>query len=359
MRIVLAGVLAAVLGIHARPVTLPIPPNPSHFIAHRYDETRVVFSLEKTFQNEPELRRRNLAQNPSRLPDPVAKLAGMTLWQMEDIFWKQHFKDLPGPVPGDRWVLKAGGLATFHCTIEKLAIAEVACGTTIVAMGQVDSAEQEAFRHINEKHYLVISEANHVAVPPSEVGPAILRDPPALTADAKERLEASLQEQFLHELSRVRRVSAASYGLMARLGREHPWQDRDERLARSEGKLSYDLQALRLSPDEQPRYFVRAQWTLDKKTSFLMSVWLRPDRDMLVEAVNSRPSEWMRMNEFQSERLGLEDLGIVLNVFDYDGDGWGEILIGQRRYEGFHMHLLEYSEGRGFQRTGIAYRYGC
>jgi hypothetical protein len=90
-----------------------------------------------------------------------------------------------------------------------------------------------------------------------------------------------------------------------------------------------------------------------------MSAWARPDRDMLLEAVSTRPSRWLRMNEFQSERLGLDDLGVILNVFDYDGDGWGEVLIGQRLYDGFHIYLLEYSEGQGFQRTGIAYRYGC
>jgi len=66
-----------------------------------------------------------------------------------------------------------------------LRIAEVACGTTIVALGQVDPAEQEAFKNVNEKHYLVVSEANPVAVPPSETGPAILKETPALSPTAK------------------------------------------------------------------------------------------------------------------------------------------------------------------------------
>ena len=90
-----------------------------------------------------------------------------------------------------------------------------------------------------------------------------------------------------------------------------------------------------------------------------MSVWVWPQHDMLVESVYSRPSEWMRMNEFQSERLGFNDLGTLLNVFDYDGDGWGEVLLAQRREAGFRMHLLEYSDRRGLQRTGVVYRYGC
>jgi hypothetical protein len=359
MRALAAVILATVLEISASHTALPAPPNPIHYIAHRYDDARVVFSLERTFQNEPELRRRSLAQNPTRLPDPAGRLAWMTLWKMGESFWERHLKDLPGPVPGDRWGLEAGGLATYHCTIEELAVAEVECGTAIVAIAQVNPAEQEAFKRVSEKHYLVVSEANHVAVPSSQVGPAILKVLPALSAGAVERLEAGLQEQFQRELPKVRKASAASYALMAQLGRQHPWQVRDERLERGEGKLSYDLQAFRLTPDGQPRYYVRAQWTLDRDIAFLMSAWARPDRDMLLEAVSTRPSRWQRMNEFQSERLGLDDLGVILNVFDYDGDGWGEVLIGQRLYEGFHIHLLEYSEGQGFRRTGIVYRYGC
>jgi hypothetical protein len=179
MRACLAGVLAAVWGMLAGVAASAVPPKPTHFVAHRYDDTRVVFSLEKTFPDEPELRRGSLAQNPTRMPDPAAKLAGMTLWKMDESFWKRHARDLPGPVPGDRWVIEAGGVSSYHCTIENLAIAEVACGTAIVAIGQVNPAEQEAFRHVNEKHYLAVSEANHVAVPPSGTGSALLGEPPS------------------------------------------------------------------------------------------------------------------------------------------------------------------------------------
>jgi hypothetical protein len=332
---------------------------PAYFIAHRYDATRVVFSLERTFRHDPDLRQRSLAHNPTRLPDPAARLGGMTLWSMDEEFWKQHAGELTGPAPGDRWIVKAGGLTEFHCTIERLAMAEISCGTAIVAIGQVDPAEQTAFKLVSERHYLVVSEASATSASPPQAGPALLKELPALAAEEKEKLEASLQEQFQRELPRVRRAAGASYALMARLGRMNSWQERDERLARGEGKLLYDLRALRLTPDGELRYYVRARWTLDGETAFLMSAWVRPDHNMFVESVYRRPSEWMRMNEFQSERLGLNDLGFILNVFDYDGDGWGEILIAQRRPDGFDMHLLEYSERRGLVRTGIGYRYGC
>ncbi len=358
MRAALVALLLVVLGVNAGPGAPQSSSRPGCFIAHRYDDSRVVFSVGKTVPGEPELKRRNLAQNPSRLPDPSAKLAGMTLWKMDEGFWKRHAGALPGPLPGDRWILQSGGVKTLHFTIERLVIAETECGTTIAALGVVDPAEQAVFRGLSEKHYLIISEASHTAGAPAEAGPAILKDP-VLGAEGKEKLEESLRERFERELPRIRRSAAPNYALMGRLGREHPWLERDQRLAQGEGKLSYDLQALRLTPEGQPLYFVRAQWTLDDKTAFLMSAWVRPDRDMQLDSVNTYPSEWLRMNEFQSERLGLDDLGAILNVFDYDGDGWGEILINQRRYEGYQMILLEYSEGQGFRRTGIGFRYGC
>ncbi len=357
MHTVLSVLLLSVLGVF--PAKPAFPPAHTCYVAHRYDDSRVVFSLDRTFANDPELRRRGLAQNPSRLPDPAARLAGMSLWKMGDAFWKRHAGELSGPDPGDRWVLKAGGRTSFHCTIERLAMAEFGCGTTVVALALVDQSERQAFERLSELHYLIIPDSGDVEPAPADPEPVVLREAPPLSGDAKERLESTLEELLKRELPKVRASSAANYALMSQLGRRNPWPHRDERLARAEGKLSYDLQAVRLSPDGQARYYVRAEWVLDKDVAFLLSAWVRPDRDMLIESVNDRPSLWLRMDEFQSERLGLDDLGILLNVFDYDGDGWGEVLMGQRAYEGYHMHLLEYSDSQGFRRTGISYRYGC
>ncbi len=358
MRSTLFALIFAVLGLSAGPSAPQSSSRPDCFIAHRYDDSHVVFSVGKTIPGAPELKQRSLAQNPSRLPDPAAKLAGITLWKMDEGFWKRHAGALPGPLPGDRWILQSGGLETLHFSIERLVIAETECGTSIAALGVVDPAEQAVFKGLSEKHYLIISEASHSSAVPSGTGPAILKNP-VLGAEGKEKLEAVLKERFERELPRIRRSAASNYALMGRLGREHSWLERDQRLAQGEGELSYDLQAVRLTLEGPPLYFVRAQWTLDDKTAFLMSAWVRPDRDMQLESVNTYPSEWLRMNEFQSEKLGLDDLGAILNVFDYDGDGWGEILINQRRYEGYQMILLEYSEGRGFRRTGVGFRYGC
>ena len=64
------------------------------------------------------------------------------------------------------------------------------------------------------------------------------------------------------------------------------------------------------------------------------------------------------MREFQYSNLGSPLLGLVLNLFDYDGDGNGEVMFFRKGYEGARMRLLEYTES-GLQPTDISYSYGC
>jgi hypothetical protein len=359
--VVLRGIILAFLFLPsgaALPKSQALP-RPIRCIAHRYDDVRVVFSLDRTFPDEAELRRRSLTQNPTRLKDPVAKLAGMTLWKMDEEFWRRHLGQFRLPSPGDRLVLKTGGATTLHCTVERLAIAETSCGTSVVAIALVDANEQETFRQVKEMHYLVLDDTGNSSASLTRTGPPFSIETPLLAADEKGRLEDVLQEQLQRELPRVRRSSESSYALLSQLRQLNPWPARDRLLAQGAGKLSYDIQALRLIPNGQLLYYVRAHWTVEQETVFLMSVWMRADWSLVPDSVNIQPSLWLRMNEFQSEKLGLEDLGILLNVFDYDQDGWGEILVARRGRQGYQMRLLEYSERQGFRRTGIAYRYGC
>ena len=53
-----------------------------------------------------------------------------------------------------------------------------------------------------------------------------------------------------------------------------------------------------------------------------------------------------------------EHLGLILNVFDRDHDGWGEVLLAQGGYESLRISLLKYSPS-GLQPTEIEYAYGC
>jgi hypothetical protein len=53
-----------------------------------------------------------------------------------------------------------------------------------------------------------------------------------------------------------------------------------------------------------------------------------------------------------------EQLGLVLNVFDRNRDGWGEVLMEQSGYESTSLTVLDYSSG-GFQPAGIELSGGC
>jgi hypothetical protein len=131
----------------------------------------------------------------------------------------------------------------------------------------------------------------------------------------------------------------------------------DEALQRGRGRLRYDIQSFHLSPDRDPVHFVRAEWMVDGRQGFAASLWLRGEQPLRLVETSTRPASWLRMPEFDGA-IGREQMGLILNVFDRNHDGWGEVLIVQAGYEGEWLSLLEYSES-GFQPTGIGYSYGC
>jgi hypothetical protein len=53
-----------------------------------------------------------------------------------------------------------------------------------------------------------------------------------------------------------------------------------------------------------------------------------------------------------------KQLGLVLNVFDRNQDGWGEVLMEQSGYESTNLTVLDYSSD-GFQPAGIELSGGC
>ena len=89
---------------------------------------------------------------------------------------------------------------------------------------------------------------------------------------------------------------------------------------------------------------MRAYWSLDGQPAFLISLWVRPDKNMFVVSVDSSGARALRTAEFQRRSLGQEHIGLILNVFDYDGDGWGETLMGHSGYEGFQLSLYHYRD---------------
>ena len=125
-----------------------------------------------------------------------------------------------------------------------------------------------------------------------------------------------------------------------------------QRHSPGEGDLIGDVQTVRLGPGGENRYYVRAQLTLEGRSVFFISCWVDPESHR-VERVDFTPSSmWVRYWYFS-----LKNLPMILNVFDADGDGWGEVLMGSQGYEDFRMTLVD-SEA-GFEETGVAFSGGC
>lgn len=73
-----------------------------------------------------------------------------------------------------------------------------------------------------------------------------------------------------------------------------------------------------------------------------MSAWLRAQPQPIIETADAGQSEILRMSEGYAP--DLETLGVILNVFDRNDDGYGEFLILRRGWESFGIQLLRYTE---------------
>ena len=131
----------------------------------------------------------------------------------------------------------------------------------------------------------------------------------------------------------------------------------EEALDRGSGRPRYDVQAFQLSPDGVPVLFVRAEWLVGTRQGFVASLWVRAGEPIEVLKTDVRQAAWVRSSLFQGG-VGPSHLGMILNVLDRDGDGWGEVLFAWEGYEGRSISLLEDSPA-GFQSAAIDLRGGC
>jgi hypothetical protein len=160
-----------------------------------------------------------------------------------------------------------------------------------------------------------------------------------------------VQKEAADEIARFASSDVAHHRAWARQR-----QQVDAVLLAGKTRLTYDVQPFRLGADA-PLYFVRAEWRAGVSPAFGAAVWVKGSRPLSVVQTDLSPARWLRMFEFQGE-LSRELYGLVLNVFDRDGDGWGEILFAHGGYEGMGLEVLEYSPN-GFLPADISYSYGC
>ena len=329
-------------------------------IAHRYDDQRVVLLLTKISDHSISPGRDSeLVESPA-LPPPVASQSGMQLWPWRNPeFWSQHQEAVSEAPLRQRWLLFAGKGRRFRFKIEKHLVTQMNCEAGIVAMGLVEPEDLLAFRQVAEMQYLALPDISDVVATPVDpvVVPALLEELPETSEGSNPALEAALEGLLVRELPKVQQAAERD-PVARRRGTLRTWRSYDERLARGDARLSYDRKKLRISPDGVPRLYVRAKWTLDENTVFLLSAWFRSGDELTVEAADVGASHALRTPEFQHFDLDLDWVGDILNIFDWDNNGWGELLIDRHGYESYGFELFEYS-GDGPSGPQVSYSYGC
>lgn len=105
---------------------------------------------------------------------------------------------------------------------------------------------------------------------------------------------------------------------------------------------------------------MRARWTIDRAVVYAMAAWVQASETLSLEQADIRLSRAIRMWEFQSISTDNDYLGLILNVFDLDGDGQAEILMSVTGYESRNLELVVYrSPAEGPRRVVTRYGDGC
>jgi len=261
---------------------------------------------------------------------------------------------------GDRWLIHSAPGKAFQAETERIVGGNAGCQDAIGVLLRVVPEQSDAFSALSVKYFLA---ERSISPWKAESGSAVRVAPSPSTAAFRRALESTLNALLARELPRVLADAAPGLARMASSpvgyvrSRARQQQTVDEAMQAGRGALTYDIQSFRLASDGVPLHFVRAEWAVRGRQGFAASLWLRGEQPVEVIQANLRPASWLRMFEFEG-RITREHQGLVLNIFDRDHDGWGEVLLAQGGYESMSISLLEYSP-TGFQPTGIEYAFGC
>ena len=323
----------------------------SAFVAFRVDGTHVVATLKVLGISAKQV-------TDGLSAEPMARF-GYRYFDPPVLWREQGAADMR---VGDRWQIHSAPGKAFQAETERIVGGHANCQDAIGVLLRVLPEQSEAFTALPAKYFLA-ERSTTLQPSKAESGSAVRVAPSPSTTEFRRALESTLDALLTRELPRVLADAAPDLARMASssVAYHRSWareqQAIDEAMQSGRGALSYDIQSFRFAPDGVLLHFVRAEWTVRRRQGFAVSLWLRGEQPVEVIQTNLRPASWLRMFEFQG-RVDREQEGLILNIFDRDHDGWGEVLLAQGGYESMSISLLEYSPA-GLQPTGIQYAYGC
>lgn len=250
----------------------------------------------------------------------------------------------------DALVIDGGRAGWFDARVDDFVFGAVGCGGGGGILAGVVPERREAFSHLKEKYFPVRGAAGWTQpTAASLVGPATF----TLRVAQRRAIERLLQQEFVRTSTPLLDEADAHTHKPVML----PWRKIYKRLAAGEGRLLFDAQAFRVTPDGAPRLFVRASWTLDHQQVYMMGAWIQTAPEFSIEAsdIHAARYAWYT-NMFDS--LDLFWNGRVLNISDVDRDGTAEILMLFEGYESVGIQLLAYPPTKD-AKVLAAFGAGC
>jgi hypothetical protein len=325
----------------------------STFIALRYDKTHVLFRLGDSgdFYAQPEVEAMF-----HKLPASISEYGGAETSEPDAKIWdsiREHFDQAH---VGEQWLLELSAGSRIPVTVRKPIELVWGCDYHSYSAGfiaEVSPPLQSAFAALPQSYFL-IHKSPQVSGPAPSSKPAhfaTLPDwtpTPEVRSQIEKAIVAGLKDKLAHEQAR------GAYG-------DLPKQF-EQNAALGKTKLTYEIQAFRLSPDGFPRLFVHARWMVDQQLALLMNLWLRVGTEVKIEPLDDESTRdlWLSAKSPESlreEQVGFGQLGQVLNVFDR-ADGYGDVLIYFPGYEGYKIRLFRYTDA-GLVATKTSHGDGC
>ena len=296
------------------------------------------------------------------LGESIAKYGAGSLWEPDDELQAREPKLFSAATVGDQWQLQISGSSQTPVTIRRAVVADPGCDTRVGFLAEVDPAHQTELDSASSPYFLISKDA--VSASPGEKLPGIgpLEDWKA-TPELRLLIGQQLQKEMQTELASIREKAASEYvrsSAVDEAGQSwtEKWEGFDAKLARGEGKLDYDLQAFRLTPDGVPRLHARAKWALDGVTAFLMSAWFRSEPTLALQFSDTSESEHLRYYGFLGDLTNVDAMGTILNVFDPHRDSRGELLIFHQGWGGYDIGLFQYTDA-GLTPSAVSFNVGC
>ena len=330
--------------------SLEAQPVPAPSIAFRHDAEHVVVVLENLYgYSRDELAGLYDVETERKPMQPRVWGAPGNLVEVDLDEWERVFGSAP---LGISRTIHLSSVETVGCTVDEVGVAaRSGCQDGLVALCEVSPDGLDAFRAANADHFILTE--------PRAAGPERPHSETDPTAADSERdaITRELENLLPDELARVRHDMEGEYERQKSQAWVPRWRGFDERLANGEGVIEADVSKVELG-SEGSRFFVRAQWKLGDDVAFLAWAWVRPGDEVVVEQVNTRASEWLRMPEFQHMELDKSFLGEVLNVVDIDGDGVAEVILLHFGYEAIWISVFPYGAGGPGEQL-LSYSAGC